>query len=328
MASLKTNSIFHLCKQFSVIRLSVVPRALYSTKTHDLIKEHKEPKELQHDDLEALRINAKKIRTNYNLRTRCSWTPLEDERLKFLHRKFGDQWTVISKFFADCNSLTCRMRIRLLEDKKTYGKWEAHELERLFELGKGRPYEEIDDWEYIQRSLPHIRPIAIIKLKYKNRDPTFSQGRWSPEEINLLQKLVTQQDYDWESISKLIKTRSPLQCRERWHWQQRLSTKGRFTPTEDEEILKAVKTYGLNFGVICKVIGTDRTPRHVSQHYHHLLDPNIDRSAWSDEEMREVYEAFELNGSMKKTKEFLSSKRAIRDMWNKYNGYKRKHGLK
>lgn len=328
MTSLKTNSIFHLCKQFSVLRLSVVPRALYSTKTHDIIKEHKELKDLQHDKLEVLRKNAKKIRKDYNIRTRCVWTPLEDERLKTLYHQFGNQWTAISKFFADRDSLTCRTRIRLLEDKKTYGKWETHELERLFELGKGRPYEEIDDWEYIQNNLPHIRPLAIIKLKYRNRDPTLSRGRWTPEEINLLQKLVAKQDYDWESISKIIRTRSPLQCRERWHWQQRLSTKGRFTPTEDENILKAVKTYGLNFGVICKVIGTDRTPRHVSQHYHHLLDPSIDRSTWSDEEMREVYEAFESNGSMKKTKEVLKSKRAIRDMWNKYNSYKRKHGLK
>jgi hypothetical protein len=104
--------------------------------------------------------------------------------------------------------------------------------------------------------------------------------------------------------------------------------KGRFSKEEGDRIVDAVAKYGENFAVVAKVTGISRTPRHISQHYHNVLAPDIDRSEWTLEEEEQVYKACMKHGrDMIKAKEDLGSKRSKRDMWDHFIRYE-KHYVK
>lgn len=316
----KTNTLFSLttlCKQFSVIRVST-PSLIHIKRTITDLKE-----------TDVCREKAREIRIANDIRTRCVWTKEEDKLLMKLNEEYPGRWTKMSTYFVDRSPIACRNRLVLLLDVKHRGPWEKSEVKALIELCEGKRYEDVTDWERIQAALPRPRPIALIKQKYSMCDPHFRQGHWTKQETELLESLIKKYGEDWGTISRMIGTRSSIQCHERWKWQQQEMTKGKFTLEEDAKILELVKEYGLNFGVICKVMGTDRTPRHVSQHYHNMLDPDVDRSPWTEEEGRLIYETcVKLERNMKKTKELLNSKRSLRDMWNKFMKYEKIYGKK
>ena len=100
---------------------------------------------------------------------------------------------------------------------------------------------------------------------------------------------------------------------------------GRYTPDEDEAILKAVAKYGENFAAVKAAIKSERTARHISQHYHYMLSKTTDRSAWTEEEEIQVYNmARKYNHDMKRVKQELNSKRSPKDLWNHYYKIQRK----
>ncbi|KAI9254242.1 hypothetical protein BY458DRAFT_541908 [Sporodiniella umbellata] len=266
-------------------------------------------------ELEKKRKEAKKIRTAYGIRSRCVWTPEEDQRLKTLYERHGPNWSLIASNFADRRPLNCHKRYELLGgDGK--GPWKKSEVDVLIKLGEGKAYSQIDDWERIQKGLPEYRPLYLVKQKYSQKDPHLKSGRWLPEEIKKLTLAVHEKVDDWDAVASIVGTRSRTQCQERWRWQQRPLVKGHFTKKEDEAILEAVKKYGPNFSVIAEVIDIGRSPRHISQHYQSILNPDLDRSPWSPSELSKFYAAYIETGSAKKAKDKLESKRPIRDIWN------------
>lgn len=288
----------------------------------DDITKHLAPSEL-------LRQEALKIEEASALRPRCAWLPEEDEKLLRLVEEEGKRWTYMSYFFVDRSPSTLMNRYFLLTDKNGRGPWSKKEVEIIKKVGAGRTPEEIDEsngWEEFQEKLPHRRPLFLIKQKYTySLNPSIKFGLWTEEESDKLTSLVAKYgEKNMALIGSLMKTRTKRQCLERWRWQLASTTKGRFSPEEDEMIVKAVKQYGENFAVVKKVIGSDRTARHISQHYRHMLAPGIDRSPWSADEQLKVYQVCVKNeGDMIKTKAELGSNRAIRDLWNHFAAQKR-----
>lgn len=274
--------------------------------------------------LELLRREALKIEQASALRPRCVWLPEEDEKLLRLVNEGGKRWTYMSYFFVDRSPSTLMNRYSLLTNKNSRGPWSKEELEVIKRLGAGRTPEEIDQadgWEAIQKELPHQRPLFLIKQKYTySCNPTTKFGLWTEEESDKLASLVAKYgENNMALIGSLMKTRTKRQCLERWRWQMADTRKGRFTPAEDESIVDAVKKYGENFAVVKKVIGSERTARHISQHYRHMLAPNIDRSPWTPDEQLKLYKVCMKNeGDMIKTKAELGTNRAIRDLWNHF----------
>lgn len=99
---------------------------------------------------------------------------------------------------------------------------------------------------------------------------------------------------------------------------------GRYTAAEDKAILDAVAKYGENFAAVKAAIKSERTARHISQHYHYMLSKTTDRSPWTPEEEMQVYDlATKYNHDMKRVKEELKSGRAAKDLWNHYYKVKR-----
>ncbi|KAI9361406.1 hypothetical protein BD770DRAFT_310064, partial [Pilaira anomala] len=242
---------------------------------------------------ELLRKEALKVEIESSLRPRCIWLEEEDEKLLRLAKEHGKRWTFISKFFIDRPPSSLMNRYRLLIDRESRGPWQPFEVEVLKELGRGRGPDEIDNWDEIQQKLPISRPLFLIKQKYVySLNPAIKFGRWTEEESQRLRDLIEiHGENDMSKIATLMGSRTKRQCLERWRWQLKFAAKGRYSRDEDAKIIEAINKYGPNFAVIAKVIGSDRTARHISQHYRSILSPVVDRSPWTFEEKDAVYKA-------------------------------------
>lgn len=331
----KYNNVDSLCQQVTALRLT--PRFFNSTAhVKEELQQHRHQRQqteeivppskkttaiptIKLSPLELLRKEALKIEDEASLRARCLWLPEEDEKLLNLINKEGKRWSYISTHFVNRPAPTLVNRYALLTNRKSQGPWTPQEVAKLKELGQGRKPEDIDNWKEIQAQLPGHRPLYLIKQKYQfSLNPNIKYGRWSEEESEKLTDLVERYgEKNMTQVAALMGSRTKRQCFERWKWQMSAIRKGRFTPEEDASIIEAVKKYGENFAVVAKVTGSERTARHISQHYRNMLAPDIDRSPWTLQEQALVYETCKRNNQdMIKTKQELNSKRGIRDLWN------------
>jgi hypothetical protein len=310
-----------LCSRLSLLQLNLA--SFHTTvQLKDKELDVKSVKSNRLLPVEVLRQNALKISNEASLRSRCPWTEEEDEKLMRLIKTMGKSWTAISNEFVNRSPSVVMNRYALLTDGYVRGPWQKEELEALKNAGKGRIFQDILDWHEIQSQLPRRRPIFMIRQTYKHTlDPRIKHGRWTKEESEKLKHCMAMYgDQGMERVAEFMGSRTPRQCLERWRWQMSDVKKGRFSAEEDALIKEAVKKYGENFAVICKVTGIQRTPRHLSQHYHTFLAPNLDKSPWTREEEEQLYKVcMKNNRNMLKTKEDLKSNRAIRDMWNHFN---------
>ncbi|KAI8885148.1 hypothetical protein K501DRAFT_284466 [Backusella circina FSU 941] len=303
------NDMHILTQRLSCLQLSSSTRSFHSTTPNSEKLTFREQQ-----------LNAFDVEKKLGLRSRCVWSAEEDKLLLKLHNEYGPRWTTISTQFVNRPPAHCSNRYQLLTNRYERGPWSKEEIAKLKEACRNLPptSDEID-WDQVQAALPVQRPMYLIKQKYAGAcDPTIKQGRWSNDESNKLQMLVSRYgDNNMDRISQLMGNRTRRQCMERWRWQMADMKKGRYTKEEDAAIVNAVATYGENFAVVAKVIQSTRTPRHISQHYRNLLAPNVDRSPWTREEELRFYQAYLDEGhNVAKAKEKLQSARSFRDLWN------------
>ncbi|KAL9542936.1 hypothetical protein MBANPS3_008357 [Mucor bainieri] len=304
-----------------------VHQPLTEEEKQDKTKEEEEiPAPPVFSPVELLREKAWKVEQQASLRSRCNWTKEEDEKLFDLIAAHGKRWTMLSSHFVDRSPSNVMNRYRLLVDEATRGPWSKEELQALEKAGQGKAFHDIKDWKAIQSQLPRQRPTYMIKQTYKHTvDPNIKHGKWSPDEIERLTSLIQRYgENNMQQVAALMGSRTARQCLERWRWQMTNEKKGRFSKEEGQRIMDAVAQYGENFAVVAKVTGIPRTPRHISQHYHNVLAPDIDKSEWSLAEEELVYNTcLKYGRDMLKAHDVLGSKRSKRDMWNHFKRYEK-----
>ncbi|EAU35440.1 conserved hypothetical protein [Aspergillus terreus NIH2624] len=95
----------------------------------------------------------------------------------------------------------------------------------------------------------------------------------------------TQGSVSWHEIASFLPGRTNKDCRKRWYGTTATKVnKGPWTEEEDERLGKAVQHHGTKWAVVASVVGT-RLPDQCSKRWMHALNPEIDHSPWTPEEV-------------------------------------------
>jgi hypothetical protein len=122
--------------------------------------------------------------------------------------------------------------------------------------------------------------------QYKKPEKT----KWTPEEDGKLKAAVKQHDgKNWKLIASYLDGKSEVQCLHRWNKVLNPDlTKGPWTQKEDEQVLELVAKHGPKKWSVIASFLPGRIGKQCRERWHNHLNPDINKSAWTEEEDRLV----------------------------------------
>ena len=159
------------------------------------------------------------------------------------------------------------------------------------------------DWEHLEQVFPTKQAYHIRKRWNSLLKVELLQSPWTPEEDDLLQKLVSQygSERQWKKIAEKINStfkngafRHSRQCRERWiNYVDPAIKRGKWTYEEDLELMKSFIKLGKKWSAIAKVLG-DRTENAVKNRWKSLIRKETHHSDQLNDNLTQVDESNEI----------------------------------
>lgn len=107
-----------------------------------------------------------------------------------------------------------------------------------------------------------------------------------------MKSLVEQHGEQWDTIAKHLKDRTDVQCHQRWTKVVNPELiKGPWTREEDDKVIELVEKYGPKKWTLIARFLKGRIGKQCRERWHNHLNPNIKKTAWTEDEDNIIYQA-------------------------------------